>query len=75
MEHRGAQFYILQTACPNGFKWIVDLPDGRRKTGETFSRSRAISLAVFAIDKALKTNTGGGVSNAAPYEFETTTSL
>jgi hypothetical protein len=58
MEHNGVHFRILQTSSPTGFKWIVDLRDGKTKAGETVSRSRAISLAIFAIDKALKPSTG-----------------
>jgi hypothetical protein len=53
MEHKGIPYRILQTANPTGWKWIVDTSAGRTKTGETFSRARAIQLAQTAIDKII----------------------
>jgi hypothetical protein len=53
MEHKGIPYRILQTANPTGWKWIVEFDAGRTKSGDTYSRIRAIKLAETAIDKML----------------------
>jgi hypothetical protein len=57
MEHRGIQYQVVETADPRGWKWIVQLTDGRTKTGVSFSRGHAIFYAMNAIDLALKRTT------------------
>ena len=53
MEHKGISYQVVQTANPAGWKWTVSLPGKRTKTGECFSRVRAIATAQKTIDKAL----------------------
>jgi hypothetical protein len=55
MEHRGFQYRILQTASPTGFKWLVELPNGKTKSGTAISRCSAMTRAVVTIEKVLKT--------------------
>jgi hypothetical protein len=52
MEHKGVQYQVVQTANPTGWKWTVNLPDGRTRMGTSFSRGNAIFNAVRAIEKA-----------------------
>jgi hypothetical protein len=54
MEHRGIQYQVVQTANPTGWKWTIELGEGRTKTGSSFSKGNAIFRAVRAIDKAIK---------------------
>ena len=53
MEHKGIEYQVVQTANPTGWKWTVHLPEGRTKTGVSFSRGHAIFYAILAIDKAV----------------------
>jgi len=53
MEHRGIQYQVVQTACPTGWKWTVQLDEGRTKTGVSFSTQYAIFDATNAIEIAL----------------------
>jgi hypothetical protein len=53
MEHQGIEYRVVQTACPTGWKWTVQLPNSRISTGKTSSRPEAISRAQLAIEKAL----------------------
>ena len=53
MEHRGIQYQIVQMANPTGWKWTVQLDQGRAKTGLSFSKQYAIFDATNAIEKAL----------------------
>ncbi len=54
MEHKGVHYFVVQTANPTGWKWTVELSDGRTKTGnENFSRESAVRKAKIAIDKAV----------------------
>ena len=53
MEHKGIQYQVVQTANPTGWKWTVQLDQGRTKTGVSFSKNSAIFDAVHAINKAL----------------------
>jgi hypothetical protein len=53
MEHKGVQYQVVQTANPTGWKWTVQLAEGRTKTGVSFSRGHAIFYAINAIDRAL----------------------
>jgi hypothetical protein len=53
MEHRGIQYQVEETASPTGWKWTVQLADGRTRTGVSFSRGHAIFYAINAIDLAL----------------------
>jgi hypothetical protein len=57
MEHRGIQYQVVETADPRGWKWTVQLSDGRIKTGVSFSRGHAVFYAMCAIDLALKRTT------------------
>jgi hypothetical protein len=54
MEHKGIHYQVVQTTHPTGFKWTVELQDGRTKTGGSLSRPMAIRLAMIAIDRALE---------------------
>jgi len=47
MEHKGIQYQVVQTANPTGWKWTVQLDEGRT------SREYAIYDATNAIEKAL----------------------
>jgi hypothetical protein len=53
MEHKGIQYQVVQTASPTGWKWTIQLADGRTRTGTSFSRGHAIFYAINAIDLAL----------------------
>jgi hypothetical protein len=53
MEHKGIEYQVVQTANPTGWKWTVQLPDGRIKTGVSFSRGHATFYAINAIERAL----------------------
>ena len=53
MEHRGVHYQVVETANFGGWEWTVHLPEGRTKTGVSYSRGHAIFYAVNAIDKAL----------------------
>jgi hypothetical protein len=53
MEHKGARYQVVETTNPKGWKWTVQLADGRTITGVSFSRGHAIFRAICAIDKAL----------------------
>jgi hypothetical protein len=54
MEYRGIQYHVVQTANPTGFKWTVQLGDGRIRTGQSFAMKAAIVDAERKIDRALK---------------------
>lgn len=54
MEHKGIEYEVFQTANPTGWKWIVRLVAGRKKSGISFSRPMAITSAKHAIEKVLK---------------------
>jgi len=53
VEHKGFQYDVIETANPMGWKWTVQLVDGRTITGVSFSRGHAIFYAINAIDKVL----------------------
>jgi hypothetical protein len=53
MEHKGIAYQVVQTVNPTGWKWTVYLPEGRTKTGVSFSRGHAVFYAICAIDKVL----------------------
>jgi hypothetical protein len=53
MEYRGIRYEVVQTASPNGFKWVVHLDSTHTKTGISHSRRTAILDAERAIDKTL----------------------
>jgi hypothetical protein len=52
MEHKGVH-YQVEKANLAGWKWTVQLADGRTITGVSFSRGHAIFYATNAIDLAL----------------------
>jgi hypothetical protein len=54
MEHKGIPYRIVQTACPTGFKWTVELDTNWIKTGFSFSKGRAVLSAIRAIDLSLE---------------------
>lgn len=54
MDHKGIEYEVLQTANPTGWRWIVHLDAGRRKSGISSSRPMAITSAKHAINKTLK---------------------
>jgi len=53
MTHNGIEYSVVQTANPTGWKWTVQLDQGRTKTGTSYSKGNAIFHAVSAIDKVL----------------------
>ena len=53
IEHKGIEYQVVQTASPTGWKWTVQLPEGRTKTGVSFSKGQAIFHAINAIELAL----------------------
>jgi hypothetical protein len=53
MEHKGVQYQVVETASPRGWKWTVQLADGRTISGVSFSRGHASFYAICAIDKTL----------------------
>jgi hypothetical protein len=57
VEHKGVQYEVMETANPMGWKWTVQLADGRTITGVSFSRGHAIFYAINAIDKVLRDTT------------------
>jgi hypothetical protein len=57
VEHKGFQYEVIETANPVGWKWTVQLADGRTITGVSSSRGHAIFYAINAIDKVLRDTT------------------
>ena len=53
MEYRTVQFEVVETTNPYGWKWVVFLDATRTRTGIGLTRADAVSVAEFAIDKAL----------------------
>jgi hypothetical protein len=53
MEHKGVQYQVVETVNPRGWKWTVQLAEGRTISGVSFSRAHAIFYAICAIDKNL----------------------
>ena len=54
MEHIGIEYTVVQTANPTGWKWTVQLPRHKPKTGSAPSRALAIIAAKLAIEHAIK---------------------
>jgi hypothetical protein len=54
MEHKGIPFSAVQTANPTGWKWTVDFPGRKPKSGVSANRVMAIRAAKIAIDHAIK---------------------
>jgi hypothetical protein len=53
VEYRGIQYQVVETDNPTGWKWTVQLDEGRPKPGLSISREYAIFDATNAIEKAL----------------------
>ncbi|MGE9008819.1 hypothetical protein ACO2JO_09585 [Leptospira interrogans] len=53
MEYRGKNYLIFEGDQPNSWRWAVTLDDHTTKTGETKTRSEAITQVVLAVDRAL----------------------
>ena len=53
MEYRGVEFTVLQTLSPKGWKWTIELPGQKPKSGVVHDRAGAIVRAKRAIDTAL----------------------
>ena len=51
MTYKGFEYSIVQTACPTGWRWTVQLDIERIKTGISYSKGNAIFQAVRAIDQ------------------------
>jgi len=56
MEYRGVEFTVLQTLSPKGWKWTIELPGHKPKSGVTHDRADAIVHARRAIDISLRLN-------------------
>jgi hypothetical protein len=54
MEHNGISYTLVQTANPTGWKWTIELPGRRPKTGMSVHRRMAIRAAVAAIESAAR---------------------
>jgi len=54
MEHKGTEYSVVQSLDPKRWKWTVDLPGGKTKTGFSANRARAIGAAKTAIENAIK---------------------
>jgi hypothetical protein len=59
MQHKGVQYQVVETANPSGWKWTVELDEGRTKTGVSCSRGHAALYAINAIELTLKRTTEG----------------
>jgi hypothetical protein len=57
MQHKGVQYQVVQKADLTGWQWIVQLGEGRTKTGVSYSRGHAIFYAINAIELSLKCTT------------------
>jgi hypothetical protein len=53
MEHKGVQYQVVETVNPRGWKWTVQLAEGRTISGVSFSRGMRFSTPYVAIDRAL----------------------
>lgn len=53
MEYRGKSYTIFQDVEPKTWNWSVILDDHSVKSGETKSRSEALTMVVLAVDRAL----------------------
>jgi hypothetical protein len=52
MLYREKQYSVVQ-GIDGGWKWSIELGDGRRKSGSAHSRPEAIRVAQQEIDRAL----------------------
>ena len=52
MEYRGKNYLVFEGDQPNSWRWAVTLDDHTTKTGETKTRSEAITRGL-AVDRAL----------------------
>ena len=59
MQHKGVQYQVVETANPSGWKWTVELDEGRTKTGVSCSRAHAALYAINAIELTSKRTTEG----------------
>jgi hypothetical protein len=55
MEHKGAEYSVVQLPDGTGWTWEISFADGQRKTGvNRVSRAMAIKEAKYEIDRTLK---------------------
>jgi hypothetical protein len=55
MEHKGAEYSVVQLTDGTGWRWEISFADGQRKTGvNRTSRAMAIKEAEYEIDRTLK---------------------
>jgi hypothetical protein len=55
MEYKGVRFSVVHLLEGAGWRWEIELRDGKSKTGVTrASRAAAIKLAEHDIDRLLK---------------------
>jgi hypothetical protein len=55
VEYKGVEYSIVQLIDGSGWRWEIRFGDGKNKTGMTpISRTAAIKLAEYEIDRALK---------------------
>jgi hypothetical protein len=55
MEHKGAEYSVVQLPDGTGWRWEISFADGQRKTGvNRVSRAMAIKEAKYEIDRTLK---------------------
>jgi hypothetical protein len=55
MEHKGAEYSVVQLTDGTGWRWEISFADGQRKTGvNRASRAMAIKEAEYEIDRTLK---------------------
>jgi len=53
MEYRGKNYLVFEGDAPDTWRWAVTLDDHTTKTGETKTRSEALTQVVLAVDRAL----------------------
>jgi hypothetical protein len=58
MDYKGIEYTVVQTSHPRGWKWTAYFDPTRSRSGDAFSKVRAISDAEKAIDRALKRLSG-----------------
>jgi hypothetical protein len=55
MEHKGAEYSVVQLTDGTGWRWEVNFANGQRKTGvNQVSRANAIKEAKYEIDRTLR---------------------
>jgi hypothetical protein len=55
MEYKGVEYSVIQLVDGTGWRWEINLGDGKSKAGVAqASRAAAIKLAEYEIDRVLR---------------------